>query len=255
MNFWQQIKEQFKVGNSPLNSGEPPCYWQVDMHSHLVPGIDDGVQDIEQSLTCLKKLSEWGIRKVITTPHVSRDWYPNSSETLRAGQAQLQALVAEHHIPIEVNVAAEYLLDDFFSDLITANDLLSFGAERYVLFELGWASAPFQLEEIIFRLQTNGYTPVLAHPERYLYYHEERTILHQLHETGCLFQLNWLSVTGRYGDKVRKQAHMLLKEQLIDFLGSDIHRAESLSRFETVFSASDFDLFHQQPLRNQRLLE
>ena len=256
MSFWQQIKNQFKPDTTPAesNSGELPCFWQVDMHSHLVPGIDDGVQDDEQALTCLKQLSEWGVQKVITTPHVSRDIFPNSSATLRAGDARLQALVAEHAIPITVAVAAEYMLDDFFPDLIEQHDLLSFGAERYVLFETGWSSAPFQLEATIFRLQTHGYTPVLAHPERYTYYHDDIAALHHLREAGCLFQLNWLSATGRYGDKVRKQTLALLKAQAIDFLGSDLHRAESLPNYGTLFSASEFELFRQQPLRNQGLL-
>lgn len=258
MEFWQQIKDQFRGVTNPVKGGsrENLCFWEVDMHSHLVPGIDDGVQTDDQALICLKQLSEWGIKKVITTPHVSRDTFPNSSAVLRAGQAHLQALAAEHNVPIHIEVAAEYLLDDFFPDLIAQNDLLSFGTERYVLFETGWSSAPFQLEATIFRLQTHGYTPILAHPERYSYYHDDEKghQLQHLHEAGCLFQLNWLSVTGAYGTKVRKQALDLLRTQSIDFLGSDIHHSGSLSKYKAVFSASDFELFRQQPLRNQSLL-
>jgi protein-tyrosine phosphatase len=255
VSFWQQIKDRFHGVTATGESNEDkPCFWQVDMHSHLVPGIDDGVQTDEQALACLKQLSDWGIQKVITTPHVSRDTFPNSSAVLRAGQAHLQALIAENNIPITVEVAAEYLLDDFFPDLIAQNDLLSFGEQKYVLFELGWSSAPFQLESIVFRLQTHGYIPVLAHPERYTYFHDDKQGLNHLREVGCLFQLNWLSLTGAYGSKVRKQTLDLLKNHSIDFLGSDIHRPEQLGKHKTMFSVSDFHLLKEQPLRNQSLL-
>ncbi len=224
------------------------------MHSHLLPGIDDGVQTPEQALLCLEQLQGWGIQKVITTPHVSRDYYPNTTETLLKGQDRLQNLVIEHNLPLTVEVAAEYMLDDFFPDLIANNDLLSFGAERYVLFETGFEANSLGLETVIFRLQTKGYTPVLAHPERYAYFHKHRDMLPRLREMGCLFQLNWLSVTGLYGERVKKQARLMLEQKSIDFVGSDLHGPSLSGRFQGVFSAPDFALFAQQPLRNASLL-
>ncbi len=255
MNAWERFKNRFTPnGGNDLKPTDEACFWRVDMHSHLLPGVDDGVSDPEQTLECLHQLAEWGIQRVITTPHVSRDWFPNSSDTLRQGQADLQALVDAHDLPIRIEVAAEYMLDEFFPGLLANDDLLTFGAERYVLVETGWASAPQQVEDILFRIQTRGYTPVLAHPERYTYYHNDEAALARLHDVGCLFQLNWLSLTGRYGSKVRAQAQRLLKNNWVDFIGSDMHRPGDLPGLGSLFTLPEYDLLRAQPLRNESLL-
>ncbi|MBO0947775.1 histidinol-phosphatase [Fibrella sp. HMF5405] len=220
------------------------------MHSHLLPGLDDGVTSLDETLTCLRQLADWGIRKVITTPHVSRDWYPTSSAAIQQGLADVRALIAEHQLPITIDAAAEYLLDDFFLDLLNKGDLLSFGDKRYLLVETGWSAPPFQLADILFRIQTRGYVPVLAHPERYKYYHTDRDALANLRETGCLFQLNWMSLSGRYGSQVEKQARFLLQQQWVDFIGSDLHRPGDLKAMARLLNAKDLAMLEQQPLLN-----
>lgn len=254
MHLWQTIRQAIGTRSS-LSAADTTeaCFWQVDMHSHLVPGIDDGVSDPEQAVVCLKQLAAWGIRKVITTPHVSRDWYPNESTKLRAAQATLQALADEHTPGLQIEVAAEYLLDEFFPALITADDLLTFGSARYLLFELGWAAAPRQLDDVLFRLRTRAYTPVLAHPERYMYFYDDPSVLTHLHENGCLFQLNWGSLTGRYGDRAQSQARMLLKKGWVDFVGSDLHRPGDLPGLATLFTLPDYEQLRKQPLLNESL--
>ena len=255
MRFWQTIRQAIASRASPTAIDRTaPCFWQVDMHSHLVPGVDDGVHTHEQTLVCLKQLADWGIQKVITTPHISRDWYPNESGKLRAEQATLQALADENNLGLQIEVAAEYLIDEFFPALLAANDLLTFGPARYLLFELGWAAAPHQLDDLLFRLRARGYTPVLAHPERYSYYHDDPAPLAHLHETGCLFQLNWSSLTGRYGVRTQTQARLLVKKGWVDFVGSDLHRPGDLTTLSALFSSSDYDLLHKLPLLNESLL-
>lgn len=255
MNAWERFKKRFiPTSGNDLGSLEEACFWKVDMHSHLLPSVDDGVKDPEQTLICLRQMMGWGIERIITTPHVSRDWYPNSSAVLREGQAQLQALADANNLPIQIEVAAEYMLDEFFPDLLNSDDLLTFGAERYLLVETGWAAAPQQLEDVLFRIQTRGYTPILAHPERYTYYHGDDASLARIRDVGCLFQLNWLSLTGRYGNKVRAQAQRMLKNNWVDFIGSDLHRPEDLPALGSLFSLSDYDLLRSQPLRNASLL-
>ncbi len=255
MNAWERFKKHFVPDSGDgLQAGDEACFWRVDMHSHLLPGVDDGVKDSDQTLACLQQMVSWGIQRIITTPHVSRDWFPNSSTLLREGQAQLQALADANDLPIQIDVAAEYMLDEFFPDLLKDNDLLTFGAERYLLIETGWAAAPQHLEDLLFRIQTRGYVPVLAHPERYTYYHADEESLSQLRNVGCLFQLNWLSLTGRYGSKVRTQAHRLLKNNWVDFVGSDLHRPEDLPALGSLFSLPEYELLRSQPLRNISLL-
>lgn len=255
MNFWQAARQVIMSNSSPsaINEAES-CFWRVDIHSHLVPAIDDGVHDADQALVCLKQLAGWGIQKVITTPHVSRDWYPNESGKLRAKQSTLQALADENKLGLTVEVAAEYLLDEFFPALLDADDLLTFGSARYLLFELGWAAAPNQVDESLFRMQTRGYTPVLAHPERYTYYYDDPSPLERFHEMGCLFQLNWGSLTGRYGKRAQSQARLIVRKGWVDFVGSDLHRPSDLAALSALFSSADYDLLRKQPLLNESLM-
>jgi len=255
MSFWEAIRQVLTPHLSATSVNETErCFWRVDMHSHLIPDVDDGVNNTDQALVCLKQLADWGIQKVITTPHVSRDWYPNESSTLRTAQHRLQTLADENGLALTIEVAAEYLLDEFFPALLAADDLLAFGSKRYLLFELGWAAAPHQLDEMLFRLQTRGYTPVLAHPERYSYYYDDPSPLEHLHEVGCLFQLNWASLTGRYGERAQSQARWVLRKGWVDFVGSDLHRPNDLTALSALFTSSDYDLLRKQPLLNESLL-
>lgn len=254
MSLWQTIRQAIAPSQAAVVSvPADACFWRVDMHSHLIPGVDDGVSSPEESLTCMQKLADWGIEKIITTPHVSRDWYPNRSDTLRAAQADLQAIATDNGLALQVEVAAEYMLDEFFPDLVANDDLLTFGAERYVLVELGWAAAPRQVDELLFRMQAKGYSPILAHPERYAYLYDDTTLLTTLHENGCLFQLNWMSVAGRYGERAQQHARQLLKKEWVDFIGSDMHRPFDLKMMESLFSSADYELLKKQPLRNESL--
>lgn len=255
-SIWQRLKDRFLTKSEEVPQEEPvrDCFWKVDIHSHLLPGVDDGVSSWEESLACLKQFAEWGITKVITTPHVSRDYFPNKYYQLLEGQEQLQAMVREHNLPLTIEVAAEYLLDDFFLDLLNKREVLSFGPEKYLLIETAWSSAPLHLSDLIFRIQSAGYTPILAHPERYKYYKDFEAELSRHRDAGCLLQLNAMSLSGKYGDQARRQGKILLKNGWADFIGSDLHRPGDLPRFEKIFSLPEFKELAQQPLRNARLV-
>src|SRR5919202_175172 len=252
MDLWHTIRQAIATHSLPdSEQGTDSCFWRVDMHSHLIPGVDDGVTSPEQAVECLKQLASWGIRKVITTPHVSYDWYPNDSATLRAGQATLQALADENNLDLTIEVAAEYLIDELFQDRFQRDDLLTFGEARYILFELGWAAAPIYLPNLVKQLQSKGYTPILAHPERYPYYWEDLSVLAHLHENGCLFQLNWGSLAGLYGGRVQAQARLLLKYGWVDFISSDLHRPRDLNVLSNLFRMPEYDQLRNQTLLNE----
>ncbi|GAB4016680.1 capsular polysaccharide biosynthesis protein [Spirosoma migulaei] len=245
------LKNQFS--SKELSSTQAPCFWQTDIHSHLIPGIDDGVKTMEQSILCIRQLADWGIQKVITTPHVSQDHYPNDSVTILQGLAALQQQVKQEGIPIQIEVAAEYMLDNYFLERLEKAPLLTFGSEKYLLVETGWLAKPMLLDEMIFRIQTNGYTPILAHPERYSYYINDLDGIQRLRDQGCLMQLNWMSMTGRYGGHAKTQAKLILKNKWADFIGSDMHRPEDLPALEAFISNQGYELLEQQPLRNKNL--
>jgi tyrosine-protein phosphatase YwqE len=196
----------------------------ADMHSHLAPGIDDGSPDLETSLELVRKLKALGYSRLITTPHVLPGIHDNDSGKITVAFERLRAYIAEQEPDMRLGIAAEYFLDGYFLNEILPQGLLHFGAEKYVLVEVSMAGWPHQFSDIIFSIQANGYTPVLAHPERYLYEEDPNKYL-GWKEKGMLFQMNLLSILGYYGRGVQQLASRYLDHQLYDFAGSDLHHA------------------------------
>lgn len=197
---------------------------ETDMHSHLLPGIDDGVPNLEEAMEVVKAFRSMGYRKLVTTPHVMAERYPNSTEIILEKSSQLQEAIYKADIPIEISAAAEYFMDDHFAGLIEKGDLLTLDGNGKVLVEMSFLNPPLALQQYLFDLQTRGYTPILAHPERYPFYHNKLEEYRTLKEAGCLFQVNILSITGHYGPDVQQSAQLLLKHKMVDYLGTDAHR-------------------------------
>lgn len=199
----------------------------VDIHSHLLPGIDDGASTIEDTKNLIKGLEEIGIKKFITTPHVMGEVWQNTSIEIKK---KLSTTLPELKIPdidSRFRVAAEYMIDEEFRKLFKKEKLLTL-KENFVLVEMSYISPSIQLYDILFELQSAGYQPLLAHPERYNFYHHSIAEYKKLKSIGCFFQLNMLSATGYYGEHVSKISNSLLKEGLIDFIGSDVHHLRHL---------------------------
>ena len=196
----------------------------VDIHSHLIPGIDDGAKDMERSIELILELKEMGYKKLITTPHIS-DMFPNSTKTILNGYQALTSELKERDIDIEIEIAAEYYADDNFEKLLQKKDILTFGGDKkYLLFELSYFTRPQELESLIHDIKLAGYTPVLAHPERYTYFHHDIEEYQELKtSTNVLFQINLNSINGYYSDDVANVVKKLISKGLIDFVGSDTH--------------------------------
>ncbi|QTD37315.1 histidinol phosphatase [Polaribacter batillariae] len=195
----------------------------IDIHSHLLPGIDDGAKNLKNSLELILKMHSYGIKNFITTPHVLGDVYPNSSETIKNKLTEVQnALKEKGYTDIKINAAAEYMMDEQFSIRLEKNDILPL-KDKYVLVEMSYFNAPINLYEILFEIQLKGYKPVLAHPERYHFYHNNFDNYYKLKKAGCLFQLNLLSLTEQYGKNVQKISNEILKLNMYDFVGTDTH--------------------------------
>ncbi len=213
---------------------------RIDLHSHLLPGIDDGVKTLEESIDIIRGFSDMGYEKLITTPHIMSDFYPNTPEIINTKLKEVKEAVAEAEIPIEIEAAAEYYFDEYFTDLVASkSELLTFG-DNYLLFETGFISEPLNLRPVLFDLITLGYRPVLAHPERYAYYHRKLEDLEDLVSRGVLLQLNVNSITGYYSKEVKKFTKKLIDRQLIHFIGSDCHNNQ---HFETMKNAYDHKLY------------
>jgi tyrosine-protein phosphatase YwqE len=193
----------------------------VDIHSHLIPGIDDGVTSLENSLEVILLLQDAGYKKVITTPHIISDTYKNTPDIILSGLKNLTDYLEQKGSKMKVEAAAEYYLDTWLiNEVNTGNPLLTFG-DKFFLFEMNYVTEPYQLNDFIFSLTTKGYKPVLAHPERYQFMTLEKA--EDLRYRGVLLQINILSLIGFYSRPVQLMAHKLIDKGLIDFLGSDSH--------------------------------
>ncbi len=225
----------------------------VDIHSHLLPGLDDGVKSIDETVYILKVLQKIGYKKIITTPHVMSDHYPNTEEGIVSKLEETIDLLSEHKINIKLEAAAEYYLDENLLDKLSKKKkLLTFG-KNYLLFETSFYNKPAFLEEAVFIMNTQGYQPILAHPERYSYLQSDQKLLEKLKNMNLLFQMNILSLTGFYSNEVKKFAVKLLKEKLIDFVGTDCHNVLQAKDIYKKTNANYFNILNSQNFLNETL--
>jgi len=196
----------------------------TDMHSHLLPGIDDGSPDAEMSAELKKGLEDLGYRQFITSPHIMWDIYKNTPATIDSALKTLQA----QGMHTNIRSAAEYFMDDHFDTLVAANEPLIAIQDKMILVEFSFIAAPLDLKEKLFAMQIKDYKPVLAHPERYEYLMAKKSIFDELKNMGCLFQLNLLSLAGYYGRIARELADYLISKDYIDFAGTDLHHLRHL---------------------------
>ncbi|MBA2249553.1 MAG: capsular biosynthesis protein [Chitinophagaceae bacterium] len=214
-----------------------------DIHSHILPGIDDGSPDIATSLQLIKAMKDIGIHKAVATPHIIGDMYRNTPETINAALAILNDACIKNNLNFEISAAAEYMLDDHFFSLLRRKEKLLTINKNYILTEFSYTSAPDNIEEMLFEILTEGYKPILAHPERYFYYYKNYKIFHKLREIGFLLQVNLLSLTGYYGIAAVKVAKYLFENELVDFVGTDMHHwrhAETLLKKENIILLNKF---------------
>jgi tyrosine-protein phosphatase YwqE len=213
----------------------------ADVHSHLIPGIDDGSVSIEASLVMIRTLQGLGYRKIVTTPHVMSDAYKNSPDRIREGLALLRRAVQEGGIRVEIDAAAEYYLDDVFAQTMEERELLTFGGDkRYLLVETSYLDKPMGMNDVIFKLCVMGYIPVLAHPERYQYLWVRDAIgeVRSMKNRGMKIQVNLTSFGGRYSKMATSFACELAREELIDFIGTDLHRPTQLDTIQKTMQHS-----------------
>lgn len=227
----------------------------VDMHSHLLPGIDDGATDLENSVQLIRGLEELGFKRFITTPHIFKDLYPNTNESIHGAHQLLSAHLKNIQPATMLSAAAEYYMDDYFGTLLETNvPLLTFRQNR-VLVEFSFVAPPVDYKEQLFQLQLKGYQPILAHPERYSYLAGRNKIFDELKDAGCLFQMNLLSLAGYYGKPIQELANFLLKKDYFDFVGTDLHHMRHLEALRNAPAVSQTvkELMQKGQLLNQEL--
>lgn len=222
----------------------------ADMHSHLLPGIDDGAPDMETSLELIRGLQDLGYKKIVTTPHILWDMYKNTPEIINEKLGLVRKALKENDIDIEIHAAAEYFLDDHMAQLIHNKEPLLTVKDNWVLVEFSVMHMSINMKEILFDLQVSGYQPILAHPERYAYLSHDRGIFDELKSNGVYFQLNLLSVSGNYGRTVMELSQHFLKKGYYDLVGTDMHHIGHLERLRNLKIPADL----QELMESGRLL-
>ncbi len=225
------------------------------MHSHLLPAIDDGVENYDQAVKAVQELVAQGYKKLITTPHIMGDFYRNTPEIIYDKLDKLQNILDTMGIEVEIEAAAEYYLDEsFVRKLENQEPLLCFGEKKYLLFETSYINASPYLEHVVFMMQSQGYTPVLAHPERYIYLFENYEKLPELRRKGVHLQININSLVGYYSKASQMIAERLIDDQLISFMGTDCHGMRHIKHLKNASKRNYFRRALSGELLNNTLL-
>jgi len=220
----------------------------VDMHSHVLPGIDDGAQNVEESVFLVSKMMEAGIKKIIATPHIMIDFYRNTPETINGALETLRAELKNRGMDIEIEAAAEHYFDETFEKRVDDKKVLTMG-DNYVLYEYPFISAPQNAFEVLQKLKKNGYKPILAHPERYNYMTLDE--MANIRGWGGNIQLNTISLTGYYGKSIKQKAEAMVDAQIVDFISSDMHHPKHAAAFHDALNLPHVEkLLTNYPLKN-----
>lgn len=233
-------------------SGDMPNI-TTDLHSHLIPGIDDGSKSMDDSIQMIEAFIAQGYTKLITTPHIMSHRYPNSKAIIEEGLVALKEELNARNIAIEIEVASEYYLDETVMDLVQERDIMTFG-DNYMLFEMSYVQPLHYLDEMVYEMKIAGYNPVLAHPERYIYMHEDFSKYERLKESGLLFQVNIPSLGGFYTKAIQTAAKQIADAGMIDFIGSDAHKIRHLDALREVRAQKAYaKVFENNTILNQTL--
>jgi len=244
----------FKKRKKKELSFEGLTHVKVDMHSHLLPGIDDGAANMEESIEMIKYLVDLGFEKLIMTPHIMSDFYKNTPEIVLGKLEEVREECQKQGIQIELEAAAEYYLDEgFIRKLENQEPLLTFG-DQYILFETSFMNESQQFNHAVFTMQSQGLKPILAHPERYAYNFGNIAAYEEIHERGVLLQINLMSLTGYYGPPQKKMAQELIEKDLVSFIGTDCHKIKHAEVFKIARKTAGYHTLLQRGLKNNTLL-
>lgn len=224
--------------------------FNTDIHSHILPGIDDGSPNIETSLQLIEGLCKLGIKKTIATPHIIGDLYRNNAQTIISALNKLKKACAEKGFDIEITAAAEYMLDDYFMELLKKDEPLLTLHKNIILTEIPFSSTPENLEEIVAVITGKGYKAILAHPERYNFFQTKVEKYSSLIKMGFSLQINLLSLTGYYGSKAEKAAKYILDNNMANLVGTDLHHLKHLEKISDINNRFVFEEFLGHKLLN-----
>ena len=208
-------------------------FYSTDIHSHVLPGIDDGAPNTNVSIDLLEAMKSWGISSIVATPHIAEENFENTPQSIKNAYDKLSTRMLDTGTEMNVKFSAEYRIDDRFRKMLEDDNLILM-PNNYLLIENSFVQPPIDLKNIIYELQLKDIKPILAHPERYGYYQRKKDVYEVLFNSGCEFQINLLSLAGYYGDREKETALWLANKGYVSFIGTDLHHfghVEVINRF------------------------
>lgn len=213
--------------------------FKTDIHCHIIPGVDDGSPDSATSSELVERMRAWGIEKIIATPHVTESTFENTPDILDPALDELLTELNKRNIRIPITLSSENRIDDYFREQLATGQITPF-PNNYILVENSFIQEPWQLDQFLFDLKVKGYKPILAHPERFVYYYDEHPQRYdELHHAGTLFQINVLSLAGAYSKKEKRAAERLIEKGYVDFLGTDLHNHRHADAIDAYLRTKD----------------
>ncbi len=227
---------------------EPGALLHTDMHAHWLPGIDDGAKTLEDSLQMLELFAHLGYKKVIATPHIYSDYYPNTPETIQNAYDWVKEAADQRFPDLQLGFAAEYYMDEHFNHCLQNKSLLTLWKNEVLVEQSFFVEIP-GLKETFFDMQIKGYQPILAHPERYVFYHSDLKKVQAIKDSGVKLQVNLLSLAGRYGPEIAKVGETLIENGWIDYIGTDVHSPAAMMMFKDMkVSAKCYDKLQEMAI-------
>lgn len=225
-----------------------PLFFSTDIHCHILPGIDDGSPDVDTSVNLIERMQKWGLKRIFASPHVTFGTYANDLGTVTPALESLTGALTAKGNDLQLSHWAEYRIDELLAERLKDPQTMMTMPGGRLLIENSFFQEPWNLEQLVFDLQVKGYRPILAHPERYAYYYNNRSRYRALHDAGLAFQVNVLSLAGNYGHAEKKMAEYLIEQGYVDYLGTDLHRASHADCIDRYLSSRDY-------LKHRRALE
>ncbi|MEM6737157.1 MAG: CpsB/CapC family capsule biosynthesis tyrosine phosphatase [Bacteroidota bacterium] len=205
----------------------------VDIHNHILPGIDDGAKTTEDSIALIEALGQLGINRFICTPHIMHHYYENTPKSISKANSELQKALKDQNIQVHIDIAAEHMVDDNYETLLDSNTIMPLGPS-HVLVEMSYLQASINFDYAMERTIQKQLFPILAHPERYVYFHKKPKKYAAFKEEQIAFQMNLLSIGGYYGKEVQKMTLSLLDKGFYDFVGTDVHRMQHVKALKEI---------------------
>ncbi len=200
----------------------------VDFHTHIIPGIDDGSRDINETINILREAEKAGFNMIVLTPHYIEGYYETTRNTNKVYVNKLNRIAIQNNINVRLFIGNESYISDNLVSLVVKGKISTVNGSKYLLFELPMNSQPMDINRIVYKMEEVGIVPILAHPERYSYIQESPNMICDLIKNGVFMQCNYGSILGQYGKRAQIIFKKLLENDMVYFLGSDVHKMDSI---------------------------